>query len=218
MKKIMFAAFCCAGFITLHAQKIMEKHLTASSAKFVSMNFQISDSIHIITWNKNEVYIKSSINVNDNKNNDDYHMTYDESGDNVNIKGKLEFEKKGNKNCNNCCCNCETEIYHDVYLPENADFSVETINGNILISGKTAEVRAHSISGYIDFAVAPDRKADLKLHTISGTMYSNVDLQTGTRKIRQVGGGSITAQMNGGGGKPIELETISGNIFFRKAG
>jgi DUF4097 and DUF4098 domain-containing protein YvlB len=92
---------------------------------------------------------------------------------------------------------------------------VETINGNIVITGNTAEIRAHSISGYIDLAIAPDRKADVKLHTISGTMYSNIEMSSSSRRIKQVGGGSVTADLNGGG-KQIDLETISGNIFFRK--
>jgi hypothetical protein len=33
-----------------------------------------------------------------------------------------------------------------------------------------------------------------------------------------VGGGSISAELNGGGSKSIDLQTISGNIFFRKEG
>jgi DUF4097 and DUF4098 domain-containing protein YvlB len=104
-----------------------------------------------------------------------------------------------------------------VYIPENADFSVETINGNIIISGETAEIRARSISGYIDLAIPPQRKADLKMHTISGTMYTNIELPT-SRRIKQIGGGSVNAELNGEGGKSIDLETISGNIFFRKEG
>ena len=218
MKNITYSLLLLLLQIGAHAQKIVEKHTEVSPGTFISMDFQISDSIRIITWNKPDFYVKSSINVNDNKNNDDYIIDVSSSGTHVNLRGKLDFKGKNNRNCENCCCNCTTEIFHEVYIPENADFSVETINGNIIITGKTAEVRAHSISGYIDFAVAADRKADLKLSTITGTMFSNVDLNEGARKMHHVGGGSLTAQLNGGGGKSIDLQTISGNIFFRKAG
>ena len=219
------------GLLPASAQKIIEKTFTFSPSGLVHMNFQISDSIRIITWKKNEVYVKSSINVNDNENNDDYSMVFDETGGTVNIQGKLESEKmrrrrdsankaNNNKKNNNdccCCCNYYSTIIHEVYLPENADFSVETINGNIVITGNTAEVKAKSISGYIDLAITPDRKAAVKMHTISGTMYSNLELQSSGRSLRHVGGGSLTADLNGGG-KRIDLETISGNIFFRKEG
>jgi hypothetical protein len=225
MKNNLFIALLCIGSLATHAQKIIEKHIPFSPKNFVSMNFQISDSIHIITWKKDEVYIKSSINVNDNQNNDDYKMVFDETGSTINVSAKLETDnirRSGrDSNNNNCCCCCNnvrTKIFHEVYVPENVDFSVETINGNIIIAGNTAEIRARSISGFIDLAIAPDRKAEVKMHTITGTMYSNIDLLPANRHIKQVGGGSISAELNGGGSKSIDLQTISGNIFFRKEG
>jgi DUF4097 and DUF4098 domain-containing protein YvlB len=230
MKNSILLALLCIGSLATRAQKIIEKHIPFSPKNFVSMNFQISDSIHIITWKKDEVYIRSSINVNDNQNNDDYKMVFDETGSTINVSAKLETETNndvrhikldsGKIHCDNCCCCCNyrTKIFHEVYVPENVDFSVETINGNIIIAGNTAEIRARSISGFIDLAIAPDRKADVKMHTITGTMYSNIDLLPATRHIKQVGGGSVSAELNGGGGKPIDLQTISGNIFFRKEG
>jgi hypothetical protein len=220
MKNGLLVLAFCLGMIPAMAQKVVEKHIPFSAGKMISMNFQISDSIRIITWNKNEVYVKSSIDVNDNKNNDDYKMNFAETEDNINITCKLDINCNGSGrssgNCN-CCCSCETTIYHDVYIPENADMSVETINGNIVLTGSFAGIRAHTISGFIDLAVSPARKADLTLGTISGTLYSNFDFPVETGHMRRVGGSNVTTQLNGGGGKPIELKTISGNIFLRKA-
>jgi DUF4097 and DUF4098 domain-containing protein YvlB len=221
MKKNILFALLCIGFLTTRAQKIIDKHIPFSPKDFVAMNFQISDSIRIMTWKKDEVYIHSSIDVNDNQDNDDYKMVFEESGQMVNVSARLETEdirrhhssRDSGKDCC-CCCNYRTHIIHVVYVPENVDFSVETINGNITIVGNTAEIRAKSISGYIDLAISPDRKADLKMRTISGTMYSNLELPA-SRRIKQVGGGSVSAELNNGG-KSIDLETISGNIFFRK--
>ena len=215
MKNSILVLLLCIGLLPAMAQRIVEKHIDFAPSGYVRMNFQISDSIRIITWKKNEVYIKSSINVNHNQNNDDYKMVFGETGNTINVSAKLEY--KSNDSCN-CCCNVHSQIMHEVYIPENADFSVETINGNIIITGNTAEIRAKSISGFIDLAITPQRKADLKMRTISGTMYSNIELNAMSRRIKQVGGGTVSAQLNGGGGKEIDLETISGNIFFRKEG
>jgi hypothetical protein len=226
MKNSLLIALIMIAILPVRAQKIIEKHFDLSANGFVSMNFQISDSIRIITWAKNEVYVKSTIDVNDNKNNDDYKMTFNESGSTVNITARLETDGRGcgggndssGKGRSNCCCCCTSNIYHEVYIPENTNFSVETINGNIVISGKTAEIRARSISGFIDLAIQPGRAAELTMKTITGTMYSNIELASTSRKIKQIGGGSVSAELNGGGGKPIDLQTISGNIFFRKEG
>lgn len=220
MKNILAILLCVLTYAA-NAQRIVEKQFAYSQQKLVSLDIQIADSIQVVTWNKNEVYIKASINVNDNKNNDDYKVSFDESASKISMKSKFEF-KKGKNCCGdssdcNCNCNCRSDIYCVVYIPENANFSVETINGNIVISGKTAEIRAHTISGFIDLTVSPERKADLKMNTISGTMYSNFDIPVEQKNMRHVGGGSINTRLNGGGGNRIDLETISGDIFFRKS-
>ena len=62
-------------------------------------------------------------------------------------------------------------------MPENAALSVETIDGNITITGKPGRMKVKSISGCIDLAISPDRAANLGLSTISGTMYSDLDLK-----------------------------------------
>jgi len=54
---------------------------------------------------------------------------------------------------------------------------------------------------------------DFKLNTISGTIYSNIAMNAGSGRSVST---NISDQMNGGG-KSIDLETISGDIFFRKA-
>ena len=206
----------CIVISQLHAQKIVEKHLDFSQRKKVAMDIQIADSIRIITWSKNEVYVKASIDVNDNKDNDKYNVTFDETGSIVSVKSKLEFDKvKGHYH--ECNCECDSKIYFDVYIPENANFSVETINGNITIAGKTAEIIAKTIRGYIDLTVSPELKADIKMNTISGTMYTNFDFDEEKRNMKHIGGGSINTQINGGGDRSIVLETISGDIFFRKS-
>jgi DUF4097 and DUF4098 domain-containing protein YvlB len=226
MKNGLFLALVLTAILPARAQLVIEKHINLPADGAVTMNFQISDSIRIVTWKKSEVYIRSSIDINDNKDNDQYKMSFEETAGVVEIRGKLAWEKgrgcwnsdSGSAGNGNCCCNCRSRIIHDVYIPENTDFSVETINGNIVISGNTGRVKAHSISGYIDLAIAPQRAASLTMRTITGTMYSNVDFPAESGKPRHVGGGSVSAELNGGGGKRIDLETISGDIFFRKEG
>ncbi len=210
---IAMILFCMLSCFT-YAQKIVEKHLNYSSGKSIELNLQIADSIRIITWNKNEVYAKASININDNKDNDIYTTDFDESGSRVKVKAHFDEDKSKQTWSDSCNCRCtRSKIYWDIYVPENAGFSVETINGDITITGKTGEIKAHSISGFIDLAFAEARKADLKMSTISGTIYTNVAI---AKPKNRRGGNSVSSEHNGGG-EAVELETISGDIFLRKA-
>ena len=197
-----------------HAQKIVEKHMAFTQQQSIKLDIQIADSIRIITWNKNEVYAKASVDINDNKNNDVYMTEFDDQGNTVEVKAKFDDTKKvGYNDSCHCCCNYKSKIYWDIYIPEQSGFSVETIDGNIIIEGNTKAVKAHSISGFIDLSFAASRKADLKMSTISGTIYTNLAMNNSSERDR---GNSVNAEYNGGG-EDVDLETISGDIFLRKA-
>lgn len=200
--------------LELNAQKIVEKHVNLSSNGSVYLNIQIADTITIRTWSKKEAYIRATVNVNDNKNNDDYKWDFNETGGSLKVDAKFDFQKGKSNNCN---CNCKTEITCVVYIPENTNLAVETINGNITISGQTAEIKAKSISGFVDMSVSPKRSAEVKLSTITGTMYSDLDLGAESKNMKRVAGTAINSNLNGGGSNLIHLETISGDIYFHKS-
>jgi hypothetical protein len=214
MKTTTTMILLCLLSCFTQAQKIVEKHLTFSQNQSISLDIQIADSIRVVTWDKNEVYAKASVDINDNKDNDVYLMDFSDAGNTIKVKAKFEDRKnkqKYNDSCN-CCCNYKSNIYWDVYIPQNAALSVETIDGNIIIQGNTQKIKAHSISGFIDLSFASSRKADLSLSTISGTIYTDLAMN---KENERNGGNTVSSEYNGGG-DPIELQTISGDIFLRK--
>jgi hypothetical protein len=195
--------------VPIQAQQIIEKNMDFSGKEEVFLKIQIADSINVQTWNKNEVYIKGSVNINENKDNAAYETSIGESGNSLTVKaGFRDNYFKGDNNC------VESEIYWQVFIPERTKFSIESINANITINGKTADMNVKSISGYIDLAVPADKQADLDFSTISGTMYSNHKFAL--KKIDSGIPSRIHEKLNNGG-IPIKLETISGDIFFRKS-
>jgi hypothetical protein len=204
---LVVAWLCCAS---IKAQQIIEKHMEFSGKESVALKIQIADSIKILTWNKNEVYVKASVNINENKDNEAYSTSFDESDHAVTVNAK--FRDNYFKGKNNCCN--KADIFWQVFIPEKARFSVETINANVTVTGQTKEMKIKSISGYIDLSVPSNKEADLDFSTISGTMYSDLEL-TLNQKHNSVPS-RITEKINNGG-PLIKLETISGDIFFRKS-
>lgn len=205
---ILVVLWLCFG--TIQAQQIIEKHIDFSGKESLSLKIQIADSINLQTWNKNEVYIKASVNINENKDNEAYITSFDETGKTVVVDA--HFKDKYFKGKNNCCN--ETDIYWQIYMPEKIKFSVETINANVTITGQTREMNVKSISGYIDLTEPAGKQADIDFSTISGKMYSNHELALS--KLHSGIPLKITEKLNNGG-DPIKLETISGDIFFRKS-
>lgn len=209
MKPLKLSVVLLLVMCQVNAQKIIEKHFDYSGKQSLSLNIQISDSIKVQTWNKNEVYITGSVNINDNKDNEAYEVRFDDSGKTLAMKASFKEDYfKGKKNC----CN-ESEINWVVFMPESAVLSVESINADITITGKTGSVIAKSISGFIDLTIPDSRSASLDFSTISGTVYSN-HLLTSTDTHSGIPS-KIRYKLNNGG-ESIKLETISGDIFFRK--
>jgi hypothetical protein len=209
MKKgtILVVVWLC--FSSIQAQQIIEKHLDFTGKESLTLKIQIADSIKIQTWSKNEIYVKASVNINENKDNNAYVISFEEAGNIEVVNAK--FRDKYFKGKNNCCDN--TDIYWQVYIPDKTKFSVETINADITITGQTRAMNVKSISGYIDLAVPASKHADIDFSTVSGRMYS--DLELALNKTHSSVPLKINEKLNNGG-DPIKLETISGDIYFRK--
>jgi len=205
---IIVIAWLC--ICTIQAQQKIEKHLNFSGKETIELNIRTADSISIQTWNKNEVYVKASININENKDNDAYLTSFEEKD--IKVVVNANFSDDYFKGKDNCCI--ESDIYWQVFIPEKAGFSIETINADITITGKTEEMKVKSISGYIDLAVPEKQPADIEFSTISGTVYSNHNLLLAN--LNRSSHSVIKEKLNDGG-PLIKLETISGDIFFRKS-
>ncbi len=207
MRKIAVIVAISCIMPLVHAQKIVEKTFNFNNKKSLVLDLQITDSINIQTWNKNEVYAYASINVNENKDNEAYKTSFGEAGDRVEIKAKFDDQFFKGKQCNN-----EVNVAWKLMVPENAEISVKTINGNIIIMGKINSVKAHTINGFIDMGIESGKGADLNLKTITGNIYTDLNLASLNKRIVEL---KINEKLNGGG-VPVNLETISGDIFLRK--
>jgi hypothetical protein len=196
--------------MTVQAQKKIEKNFSFSGRQELELNIQIADSVDIQTWNKNEVYIEAFVNINENKDNEAYLTSFEDKDNRITVSAN--FSKDYFQGKNNGCIH--SDIYWRVYIPDNAAFSVESINANISIKGNTEEMKVKSISGFIDLALSEKQSAELEFSTISGTIYSNHSFSASD--IKHGVHSAIEGKLNNGG-PLIRLETISGDIFFRKS-
>jgi hypothetical protein len=210
MKTLAIIIIVWLGFSTTQAQQKIEKHLGFSGKEDIVLKIQIADSIRLQTWDKNEVFVTASVNINENKDNDAYITSFDDMGNTIVVSAK--FRDNYFKGRNDCCN--KSNIYWQVFVPEKAVFSIETINADIIITGETEKMTVKTISGYIDLSFPMSRPANLEFSTVSGTVYTNHYLlpERMSREVPTV----IREKMNNGGSL-VKLETISGDIFFRRS-
>jgi DUF4097 and DUF4098 domain-containing protein YvlB len=84
-----------------------------------------------------------------------------------------------------------------------------------------------SVNGNVDVTLPADTRANLKLRTTLGDIYTDFDVQISSPQLRSLDTSSgrhrqmnferaITGTINGGG-PDFELRTMNGNLFIRKA-
>ncbi|GAB3781154.1 hypothetical protein GCM10028818_34680 [Spirosoma horti] len=97
-----------------------------------------------------------------------------------------------------------------------------TINGEVKIVYSTLSqekpTAISTINGPVDITLPANAKANLKLRSINGEMYTDFDLGVKTSKdgMSKVGGGHDIDGTTNGGGVEMQLKTISSNIYIRK--
>ena len=241
MKRILFFIGMLLTFSNLSAQKKTEIKNATSGIETVEVNVKFAQNIQIKNWNKNEVLVTASANLNDNKDNKYFSLKGEKLGDTYLIKSdygnffnrnRTVLSKKKNNDCENCnYCDSHNEVIVDytIYLPKHVGLKVKSISGNVtevtykgkltldLISGDIT-VKEHSknmklktISGDIDVYVAD---AEFKAQTLTGTVYSDLKIDFDNKRRRDAHQ-KIHGKVKNGTAS-LELKTISGNIFLRK--
>lgn len=93
-----------------------------------------------------------------------------------------------------------------------------TANFNTVRQGKPSAISI--ISGDVDISLPSDTKADFKLQSISGEIYTDFDItmkgDKTNKEMQRIGGGYTINGSTNGGGTEMSIKTISGDVYLRK--
>jgi len=199
-------------------QETFEKEVALKNGQAVKLELKFADDINIKTWNKQQLYIKATVKHNFKEKLDYQLLEFNENNE-VEIEEKIKnLEKKKNINIGgkdkdrNCI---ELDIDYEVYLPANVELVINSISGNIDVKNMNNSLTLETISGFVDVAVDPTKKYDLKCSTISGSIYSDLKFDSDGNIKADIVGSKLNTSLNGGG-KKLKLKTISGDLYIRK--
>lgn len=115
---------------------------------------------------------------------------------------------------------------------KNGDIELENITGPVIANSTSGDVdivfssvsdanptSISLVSGYIDVTMPASTATDMYLSSVSGEIYTNMDLSMrgNNGDMKRLGGGRKIEGTLNGGGVEIELKTVSGDIYLRKA-
>lgn len=233
MKKLKLTVSLLLLATIAFTQTIVEKSVQVKSQTNVVLDFDFADEITIKGWDKNEVFVEVSVNINENEDNDAFKLDLKEMSSTLSFISEIENMKEISKNkvvvkksedgkrtityTNNW--HIDMDIYFEVFVPKNMEVSLSTISGDIILTNVEGELNIETISGFIDVQIDKNAKVSVKTSTITGGVYTDHEIGFARtlkdKKYHMVSGRSPQFKLNGGG-RDLKLETISGNIYIRK--
>ncbi|UFH54011.1 DUF4097 family beta strand repeat-containing protein [Spirosoma sp. KNUC1025] len=231
MKISVFLLFLSLLLRPAFAQKIIEKSLPVTAGQLVNLNLKFADSIQVRYWDKPNVSVRIAVTINSGKLNDALTVTTGSTDKEVSVK--TDFDKELIKQGKDADCPDKryhsmhtdrdgkgyticSEINYQVFVPRQAQLKVETINGNIDIQGANGPVFAKTISGYVDMSWPKSKGVNLAMQTITGEVYSDLDIDFKTKKEKNPIVGYLLEGTVNGGGPNVRLESISNNVYLRR--
>jgi hypothetical protein len=215
MKKyILSLAVIFSTVLSAYPQKIIDKKIEVN-AKKVEMKLSFAEKISIEAWDNNYIEFHVSANLDDNNYNDYYSLVVKESGKEIMIVEDVDFDGIKKKYGAKTLHNFSTEINYTLKVPSTLEFDLNTISGEVELAGCQGEMAINSVSGFIDYSIPLNHKANIDLSTVTGNVYSNVKFDKSPEKEISWVGTNQELTLNGGS-VPVELKTVSGDIFLRK--
>lgn len=216
MKKyILTAILMVAAIVVSFSQKVITKKLDLQG-KSLTIKFDFADTIRVEAWNKNTVELEVTVNIDENRLNDYYSLTVGEYSGRVGLTEKIDFDGIGKVKGTKNNCNFDQEIVYKLKVPANLEFSLKTISGQVVLLGAQGKMSVNSVSGFIDYTIPPAAKALIRLETITGDVYSDVNFDHKPSKEMNWVVTKRDLSLNGGT-LPVDLKTVSGNIYLRKS-
>jgi DUF4097 and DUF4098 domain-containing protein YvlB len=89
----------------------------------------------------------------------------------------------------------------------------DLVSGNVTIKKYDGELWLKTVSGDLDVTM---NNAEVNAKTLTGTIYSNIDIDMANKKKQGHGYNKINGTINGGGSL-VKMDTVSGDIYMRKS-
>lgn len=220
------------------AQKIIERNAPLKSGERVTLRLDHANHIRLRAGSGNQLTLKATVSINQNKLNDALQLDVSpnlaggltvtstlnkqllekspaSSCDcpNGHFWGNTTIGKDGRSDCQGVCLAIEI----DITLPANTTIDVSTISGDIEISGLTGPLKAKSISGYVEARWPAKTAAELTLASVTGEVYTDPDVMLRDVKRPEVNVGyPVHGRLGDAGGAAVHLESVSGDVFFKR--
>lgn len=231
------------GFVTvsLFAQTPVTKSFAAGADQKLILQFDYPELIKVTTWEKNEVSISGTVNINGGENDDAFELTQSASGKTLTIEGHVknvsqlphrftltkasekitfktqkdleEYKNKHGHDYIYTSQGADIDIVLEIKVPRNMETRIEATYGLVEIRDFNGPLIVESIYGGIDVAIQASNVGDLIVETGYGQIFTNLDLKFTGSQFKQF---NTQVVAKPGKGPRYGFESKYGNVYLRK--
>ena len=238
MKNLIIICLLFAPFQTSFGQAEVQKSFNVSQSSLVDFKLTHASDIKIETWDKNEVEILAKVTLGNQTTSNGFSIKVKKEGSKFMVQSMLDYDKfpaqvieqdeNGEINLDGAYGSIEFrdgawyginyDLVFEIKVPKYLAIDLCTNRGNVEVRGVNAPMDIATKNGFIDVARSPSEKADVKLVTNSGEVFTDfdIDFDNSKKKRNTCEAIKIEAAINGGDGDDISLTSTCGNIYLRK--
>lgn len=246
MKSLFLFIGLLLTFNNLSAQQKITENTKSNGIDDVMVHVKFANNIIVKNWDKKEISVEATVNIDDNEHNDYFSFKTKNVGGHYTVTSDYgEYfkkyrsyyshkhshddnkDKKDDKDCHSHQHN--NIVNYVIYVPKNMQLKVKSISGDLEADNYVGILQTDLISGNI---TVKKHSKDMYLKTISGDIDIYVsdatftakslsggiysDLDIDFSKNKKKGYGSKIHAKINNGTASLNLNTISGDIYLRK--
>lgn len=227
--RVLFFLISMIATQSLFAQADVVEKTYPFTDQHLDIDIDLGTELIVKAWAKNEIYVKITYEVNGGEDNEALRIDIDDYNDRLSLD--LDLDKHKLSDSDDCCCRdgqqtrwengrkgrgtC-IDVKVEIMVPSTASIAVETITSDVTISGMISDIEVETVTGVIDLSWEANTGAEINLKTVTGDLYTNMKFDTKRDKgLPSISGRKVKGTYKNGE-KEVQLETVTGSIYFRK--
>lgn len=228
-----------------YAQSSIDRTIPVRAGQTIDMHFDYPELIRVTTWDRYEISITGSVNINGGENDDAFLLESSSDGPVVKIrseikglkdlphrivvtdgerkimfKDKAELEKyqqANGKNYSSISWGPEIDVLLEIRIPRGTKTDITSVYGFVEVTDFTGPLTVEATYGGVDAALTEDRVGELTAETGFGQIYSNLNLKFSDEAGKSRDFHTFVSARPGSGPR-YSFESKYGNVYLRRAG
>jgi hypothetical protein len=226
------------------AQTPINKTIPFQTGQSIVMHFDYPELVQVSTWDKNEISIQGTVDINGGENDDAFVMENSTAGGTVNIRSEIKnlkglpqritvcgngqkimfrdkaelrkYQQEHGVTFNTTSFGPDINIVLDIKVPRNVQTRIESVYGMVEVKSFSGPLTVEATYGGVDAALAERSVGEIVAETNYGNIFTNFDIKFGGDHLVEEDFHMIVSAKPGTGPK-YTLESKYGNVYIRKA-